>query len=254
MALLALAGSLIAQPMPAAAADLVEAIKRMRQSVVAVGTYQELRQPPIRLLGTGFTVANGHYVITNHHVIPEKLDIENDEYLEVFSGIEANVRRYRVEVISFDDIHDLSLLRLVDGRLEPIAIAKTDAKEGQRVAITGYPLGSLLGLYPITHEGIISAIKERSFAAYNPGQLTAERIRRLRNRFKVYQVDANAYPGNSGSPLYDPVTLQVVGVVQSVAVREKTQQSAIESPTGFTYAVPSRFVSALLARNNLPGY
>jgi len=230
---------------------MVAAIKAARPSVVAVGTFEQLRQPPVQLSGTGFVVADGRYVITNAHVLPKNL--KKDEFLEVFSGIEAEARRYIVKIVDTDEGHDLALLKLVDGKLPPLALAKARAQEGQEVAITGYPLGSLLGLYPITHAGIISAIKERSFPAYQQGQLTAERVRRLRNSFEVYQIDANAYPGNSGSPLYDPVTLTVLGVVQSVAVREKTQVSAIESPTGFTYAVPSRFVSALLARNNLPG-
>lgn len=233
---------------------MVAAVQQVRPSVVSVGTFQELRQPPMQLRGTGFAVAAGNYVITNAHVLPVKLDHKNGEELALFSGIEAHVRRFRAEVADTDAEHDLALLRLLDARLPPLALSKAKVEEGQEAAITGYPLASLLGLYPITHAGIISAIKERSFPAYNQLQLTAERVRRLRSTFVVYQIDANAYPGNSGSPLYDPLTSQVLGVVQSVAVREKSQTSAIESPTGFTYAVPSRFVSALLERNNLRGY
>lgn len=239
---------------PVHAADMVAAVKQVRVSVVSVGTFQELRQPPVQLSGTGFAVANGEYVITNAHVLPKKLDAKNREFLSVFSGIEAQIKRFSVEIVATDAEHDLALLRLFGAKLPPLVLAKGKAEEGQEAAITGYPLASLLGLYPITHTGIISAIKERSFPAYYQGQLTADRVRRLRSSFVVYQIDANAYPGNSGSPLYDPVTRQVLGVVQSVAVREKSQASAIESPTGFTYAVPSQFVSALLARNGLPGY
>ncbi len=240
---------------PARASDIIDAIKQVRRSVVAIGTYQELGQPPVRLMGTGFVVADGAHVITNVHVLPKKLDAKNRESLQAFYGIESNARNYELDVVAEDDEHDLALLRIVgNAKLPPLVLSKTMAPEGARAAITGYPLGSLLGLYPITHEGIISAVKERSFAAYSQGQLTAERVRRLRNSFIVYQIDTNAYPGNSGSPLYDPATKQVLGVVQSVAVREKSQTSAIEAPTGFTFAVPAQFVSALLARNGLPGY
>ncbi|MEQ1887654.1 MAG: serine protease [Alphaproteobacteria bacterium] len=237
------------------AADLVDAIKQVRRSVVAIGTYQELAQPPVRLMGTGFVVAAGNHIITNAHVLPKKLNAKTQESLRAFYGIEANVKTYELDVVAEDTEHDLALLRIVGkSNLPPLALAKTMAPEGTRTAITGYPLGSLLGLYPITHEGIISAVKERSFAAYSQGQLTADRVRRLRASFIVYQIDTNAYPGNSGSPLYNPVNNQVLGVVQSVAVRDKNQASAIEAPTGFTFAVPSQFVSALLARNGLPGY
>lgn len=237
------------------AAGMVDAIKQVRRSVVAIGTHQKLGQPPIRLMGTGFVVADGSYIITNSHVLPKMLNAKTQESLQAFYGIEENVRNFELDVVAEDAEHDLALLRIVGSmKLPPLVLAKSMAPEGTRTAITGYPLGSLLGLYPITHEGIISAVKERSFAAYSQGQLTAERVRRLRNSFIVYQIDTNAYPGNSGSPLYDAATRQVLGVVQSVAVREKSQASAIEAPTGFTFAVPSQFVSALMARNGLPGY
>ncbi|MCK9992192.1 MAG: serine protease Do [Alphaproteobacteria bacterium] len=240
---------------PAMATGLPDAIKQVRRSVVAIGTHQALGQPPIRLMGTGFVVADGGYIITNAHVLPKLLDAKNQESLQAFSGIEANVRNFELDVVAEDAEHDLALLRIIGGgKLPALRFAKNMVPEGTRAAITGYPVASLLGLYPITHEGIISAVKESSFAAYSQGQLTAERVRRLRSSFIVYQIDTNAYPGNSGSPLYDPASQQVLGVVQSVAVREKSQVSAIEAPTGFTFAVPSQFVSALLARNGLPGY
>lgn len=239
----------------ASASDIIEAIKQVRLSVVAIGTYQELGQPPVRLRGTGFVVADGKHVITNAHVVPKILDAKNAESLQAFYGVEANAKRIELDMVAEDQEHDLALLRLVgNAQLPALRLSVTMAPEGTRTAITGYPVSNLLGLYPITHEGIISAVKERSFAAYSQGQLTAERVRRLRNSYIVYQIDTNAYPGNSGSPLYDPATRQVLGVVQSVGVREKTQVSAIEAPTGFTFAVPSKFVSALLESNGLKGY
>lgn len=240
------------QPCLAAADEMVEAIKQVRRSVVAIGVYQELGQPPVRLMGTGFAVADGAYVITNAHVVPKKS--EAAQALQAFYGIEADVRRYPLTLAAEDEEHDLALLKLAGGaKLPPLRLNPALAPEGTRAAITGYPLGSLLGLYPITHEGIISAVKERSFAAYAPGQLTAGRVQRLRSSFIVYQIDTNAYPGNSGSPLFDPASRRVLGVVQSVAVRSKSANSAIEAPTGFTFAIPASFVLALMARNGLPG-
>lgn len=241
-------------PAAARASDLVDAIREVRRSVVAIGVYQELGQPPVRLMGTGFAVADGGYIITNAHVVPKKLDAKKHEALNAFYGVEADAKRMELDVVATDEVHDLALLRIIGGKLPALHLASGMAPEGTRTAITGYPASSLLGLYPITHEGIISAVKERSFAAYSPGQLTADRVRRLRAAFVVYQIDVNAYPGNSGSPLFDPADRRVLGVVQSVAVREKNQTSAIEAPTGFTFAVPAQFVSALLARHGLPGY
>ena len=132
---------------PAMASDLPDAIKQVRRSVVAIGTHQTLGQPPIRLMGTGFVVADGGYIITNAHVLPKLLDAKNQESLQAFSGIEANVRNFELDVVAEDTEHDLALLRIV-GRCKIAALeilAKNMVPEGTRTAITGYPLGSLAG-------------------------------------------------------------------------------------------------------------
>jgi S1-C subfamily serine protease len=61
----------------------------------------------------------------------------------------------------------------------------------------------------------------------------------------VFQLDATAYPGNSGSPIYDPETGEVIGIVNMVLVKG-TKEAALSSPTGITYAIPSRHLKALL--------
>jgi S1-C subfamily serine protease len=63
----------------------------------------------------------------------------------------------------------------------------------------------------------------------------------------VFQLDATAYPGNSGSPLYDPDTGEVLGVVNMVFVKG-TKESALTQPSGITYAVPSSHLEQLLKR------
>mgnify|MGYP006381527409 CR=1 FL=1 len=73
-----------------------------------------------------------------------------------------------------------------------------------------------------------------------------EQIKRIRSPFEVYQLDAVAYPGNSGSPVYDVRTGRVVGVINSVLVK-KTKEAALTDPSGITYAIPVRYVRALLA-------
>ena len=56
-----------------------------------------------------------------------------------------------------------------------------------------------------------------------------------------------AYPGNSGGPVFDADTGEVVGVINMVMVKG-TRESALSNPTGLTYAVPVRFVRELLQR------
>lgn len=66
-----------------------------------------------------------------------------------------------------------------------------------------------------------------------------------RGAFPVFQLDATAYPGNSGSPLYDPQTAEVIGVVNMVFVKG-SKEAALSQPSGITYANPAVHVQALL--------
>ena len=61
----------------------------------------------------------------------------------------------------------------------------------------------------------------------------------------MFQLDATAYPGNSGSPVYDPDTGEVIGVVNMVFVKS-TKEAALTQPSGITYAIPSRYLVELL--------
>ena len=79
-------------------------------------------------------------------------------------------------------------------------------------------------------------------------QLNSQSIHRLRQgSYDIYQLDATAYPGNSGGPLLSVETGEVIGVVNSVAVKS-TKESALSQPSGITYAIPVKFVSELLTQ------
>jgi len=73
-------------------------------------------------------------------------------------------------------------------------------------------------------------------------------LRRLREgAFPMFQLDATAYPGQSGSPLYDGASGEVVGIINMVLVKS-TKESALSQPSGISYAIPSRALIELLAR------
>jgi len=242
---LALGSLLVAQ---LSQAGLPETIPQVRPSVVAVGTELPLRSPPADFRGTGFVVGDGRHVVTNLHVLPELIDGEHKESLAVFFRSGARVELRKAEVVRRDSIHDLALLHISGAPLPALRLADGDGREGVLYAFTGYPIGMILGLTPVTHRGIISAITPIVIPAIKPRQLTPKMIRRMREPYDVYQLDATAYPGNSGSPLYEADTGRVVGVVNSVLVK-KTKESALKEPTGISYAVPGRYVKELLRRS-----
>lgn len=227
-------------------AELPDIIDRIRPSIVAVGTVMPLRRPTAQFMGTGFVVADGRRVITNHHVIPDLIDRAKNETLAVFSGRGSQSKVHPARIVKTDPDHDLVLLEITNGPLPAMSLApETTIREGEAIAFTGFPIGMVLGLYPVTHRGIISTITPIVIPSNNSRSLTAKQIQRMRNRFEVYQLDGTAYPGNSGSPVYDAQSGKVVGVLNSVFVKG-TKEMLLERPSGISYAIPVKYVHELL--------
>ncbi|WP_206604749.1 S1 family peptidase [Kineobactrum sediminis] len=238
---------------PLLAASLADIIERVSPSVVGVGTSYPPRQPigaerPNQLLGTGFAVGDGQYIVTNYHVLPELLDLENKQVLAVFSGRGDDAVVRPATLVAQDVLHDLALLRISSGPLPTLELSDaTNVREGDPVAFTGFPIGAVLGLYPVTHRGMVSSITPVARTADAARDLSAAQMLRMRNPFNVLQLDAIAYPGNSGSPVYHPDTGRVLGVVNSVFVKE-SREAVLERPSGITYVIPVVWVRELLAR------
>jgi S1-C subfamily serine protease len=188
-------------------------------------------------------------VVTNAHVVPELLDTEKLEQLGVVTG-EADTISFRpAELVERDRQHDLAHLRLSGAPMPALRLGNSAAaQEGQNLAFTGFPLGMILGLNRVTHRAMLSAITPVVMPSLSSRGLDARAITQLqRAPFRIFQLDGTAYPGNSGSPVYDPDTGEVLGVINMVFVKG-LKESAITSPSGITYAVPVSHVQELLRK------
>ena len=66
---------------------------------------------------------------------------------------------------------------------------------------------------------------------------------RQEDAYEVFELDAIAYPGNSGSPVWHPETGEVLGVLNSVYVKG-AKEAALSAPSGISYAIPAKYVMA----------
>ena len=227
---------------------LPKTIEKIRPSVVGVGTVMQTRSPPISFRGTGFAVGDGLHIITNAHVVAPLLDVERMEKLAIFVGRGEQAQARQATIISVDKDHDLAVLKITGEPLPVLTIGDSSTiREGETFAFTGFPIGMVLGLYPVTHRATVSAITPIVSPAHNAKDLSVTMLRRIRSPFEVFQLDATAYPGNSGSPLYDIASGKVVGIMNMVFVKG-TKENAITNPSGIAYAIPASYIQGILKK------
>jgi S1-C subfamily serine protease len=250
--LLAASGALVlwAGPPHVAAADQADTVARVKPAVVVVGTFQATRNPRFRFRGTGFAVGDGTLVATNAHVIPTILNTEQREVVTVL--VRANgqqLKQYEATPVATDPDHDLALLRVKGPPLTPLQLGDSErVREGEMYLLTGFPIGEILGAFPVTHRAMVAAIAPVAIPSGRAAKLNPQLMRRLQSgAYQIFQLDGTAYPGNSGSPLYDARTGAVVGMLNMVFVKG-TKESALEDPSGISYAIPARFLADLLRR------
>ncbi|MEW6513481.1 MAG: serine protease [Pseudomonadota bacterium] len=232
-----------------ALADLADTIARIKPSLVVVGTFNKLKSPSFAMRGSGFVVGDGRLVATNAHVIPEATgNAPGQDSLMILARQGTETRPYPAQLVTRDTEHDLALLRITGPALPALTLGASDTvREGHSVAFSGFPIGGALGFSPVTHRGIISSITPIAIPIGNANQLKDQSIRRLRSGvFPIFQLDGTAYPGNSGGPLFDPDSGEVLGIINMVFIKS-TKESVLEKPSGISYAIPTKHLAELLS-------
>jgi S1-C subfamily serine protease len=231
-------------------AELADTIEKIKPSIVIVGYYKNTNNPRFTLRGSGFVAVGGNLVITNAHVLMGPSEDSSGFALAVqVRGAKGELQMRQATVLEVDRLHDLALLRF-DGESLPAVVLRDSntVREGQSVALMGFPIGGALGFSPVTHRATVSSITPIVLPAATGQVLTERSIRSIRDgSFNIFQLDGTAYPGNSGGPLFDVETGDVVGIINMVFVKG-TKESAISQPSGITYAIPSNFVQQLMQR------
>lgn len=232
----------------AAASPLPETIEKIRPSVVGIGIYSPTQSPRVDFRGTGFVIADGKAVLTNSHVVTDMLDQEQRQRHVVLTGKPGDPQLRDAKLVGRMRDKDLALLSFEGKPLPALKLGNPkQLKIGSDVAYTGFPIGMIIGFYPVTHKAIISARTPLTLPARRSDELDANRISRLRRAETpmVFQLDGTAYPGNSGSPVYDIASGEVYAVLNKVFV-QGGREAAVEQPSGISYAIPIDLARPLL--------
>jgi serine protease Do len=215
-------------------ASLVKVIPKIQPSVLAIGTFNP-GDTDVQKIGTGFVVGDGTIVATNYHII------KNPQTYIATQLINNDKKIYGVKLIAKDLKHDLALLKLQDAKLKPLNLSTCNCViPGESYAFMGYPQENMLDLYPITHGALISAVGLSKFPTSTALNLVPENLH-------VYQLQANVYPGNSGSPLFNQNTGEVVAVIYKFLSRGMPANVMINN-SGIGYAMPIKYINKMLAK------
>ena len=233
------------------AADVADTVATIKPGVVGVGTFHPTRSPRAGLTGTGFVVGDGKHIISCAHIFNGILDSEKNETWAVLTGRDRQVAVRTARIVLRDKDRDLILLKIDGDALPALKLAQSDTvREGWQLYFTGYPIGSILGLNPSTHRAGLAAVVPIYTPVPHASQLSPRTLKQVQTPYEIYELDAIAYPGNSGSPVWHPETGEVLGVVNSVFVKG-AKETALTAPSGISYAIPVKWVRELLREAGL---
>jgi len=228
--------------------SLSKKIKDVKSSIVAIGFNPNPQQ--ITIIGSGFCISDDGKILTAAHLYNQLNDIQK-ESLKAFVMVEQkdnDFEAYRwipIKLVDKNDGYDLAKFQLEsyeDTFLKKLEIGESESvKIGQAAYFIGFPYAAQLinegyGVTLIVNRTIISNIKRDGTDPNHP-----------RNWFIV---DAISNPGNSGCPLIDVETNNVIGVM-SIAFRTKSQVPKyndldIREPMHIAGAKPINLAKSLL--------
>ena len=167
--------------------------------------------------GSAFFISNKGHLVTNYHVINKCDDNAKIKY---------KTRDYNVRIVAKDRLLDLALIQSNEiKRNDFLKLSNSPPEKLQKIIAVGYPFGKWVSDDLKFTSGIISSIK-------GPDD-DSTRI----------QIDASLNPGNSGGPIVDDETGELVGVAVA-----KLDPSISE---GTNFAIKTSSLKNFLVANSL---
>lgn len=167
--------------------------------------------------GSGFTISEDGYIVTNKHVLQDILD--NPE-LEIAVRIPGADEAYKAEIVGTDEQTDIGVVKLIDAKgLSCVTLGDSDTlRTGELAIAIGNPLGSFESTVTV---GVISA--------------TARTMNTNGYSIDLIQTDASINSGNSGGPLINSFG-EVIGVTNA----------KMTTAEGLGFAIPINAVKGVI--------
>ena len=181
-----------ASPLPPLPRDALSAVAQVGPSIVDIDT--KMAYQSAVGAGTGIVIGPST-VLTNNHVIAGATDLSVRSI--------GNGQTFPATVVGFDRSHDIAVVQLGGGGLQPANIGNSDTVTvGEPIVSMGNAGG--VGGTPSAVEGRVAALNQ-TVSASDALTGSTETLNGL------IQVDAAIRPGDSGGPTVNPAN-QVIGM------------------------------------------
>jgi S1-C subfamily serine protease len=177
--------------------------------------------------GSGFFISRQGHIVTNYHVV--------EETSELFTKflINGNVEKLSLKVVAKDKVNDLAILKVDKagfdlGKDIPYGFEYNTVDVGEEVFTLGYPMVDVMGEELKFTDGKISA------KSGIDGDIT------------TYQITTPIQAGNSGGPLFQEESGNIVAVVSATLNREMFNGENVN------YAIKSNLLKILIESSSDP--
>ncbi|QUM86997.1 serine protease [Moritella sp. 28] len=174
----------------------------------------------LTMLGSGFFVeatkiVTASHVIGNNHNELRMLVPNMDSCESIQDTTMTEVKAVRVEVIEFDPIRDIAILKIKDGEVSgtlPTLGSIDSVPVGGRVQIFGFP----------------HCTDQRRVFTYQSAEVGAKVwLESYQVKSKYFILNIQARPGQSGSLIYYPDTHEIVGMLNGAYIPERKAMAVI---------------------------
>ena len=177
--------------------------------------------------GSGFFISRQGHIVTNYHVVEETSEL----YTKI--NLNGQIEKLPLKIVAKDKVNDLVILK-VDragfdlGKEIPYGIEFNTMDVGEEVFTLGYPMVDVMGEELKFTDGKISA------KSGIDGDIT------------TYQITTPIQSGNSGGPLFQEESGNIVGIVSATLNRNEFNGENVN------YAIKSNLLKTLIESSSDP--
>jgi S1-C subfamily serine protease len=163
--------------------------------------------------GTGFFISSDGWLLTNQHVVGDATEVD-------IRGEDGVIRK--AKVLKADAEADVALLKAESAPAHWLHFTAEEVQMGADVCTVGFPNADIQGVEPKYTAGTVSSLSG------------------IRDDHDNYQTTVPVQPGNSGGPLVEMKSGNVVGIVASILRHEAGAENV-------SYAIKGGVVQRVLS-------